>query len=64
MRKSIHIESERVIVIKEFKRSARVNVTAKDYEISKASLFRGKSKFSEMYVSQRRQSSTPSKIDF
>lgn len=55
MRKSIHSESEMVKAVKELESGVSVEVVAREYGISKATLYQWKSKYSGMDVSQVRR---------
>lgn len=55
MRKSIHSESEMVKAVKELESGVSAEVVAREYGISKATLYQWKSKYSGMDVSQVRR---------
>ncbi len=55
MRKSIHRESEMVKAVKELESGVSAEVVAREYGISKATLYQWKSKYSGMDVSQVRR---------
>lgn len=55
MRKSIHSESEMVKVVKELESGVSAEVVAREYGISKATLYQWKSKYSGMDISQVRR---------
>lgn len=55
MRKSIHSESEMVKAVKELESGVSAEVVAREYVISKATLYQWKSKYSGMDVSQVRR---------
>lgn len=55
MRKSIHSESEKVKAVKELESGVSAEVVAREYGISKATLYQWKSKYSGMDVSQVRR---------
>lgn len=55
MRKSIHSESEMVKAVKELESGVSAKVVAREYGISKATLYQWKSKYSGMDVSQVRR---------
>lgn len=55
MRKSIHSESEMVKAVKELESGVSAEEVAREYGISKATLYQWKSKYSGMDVSQVRR---------
>lgn len=55
MRKSIHSESEMVKAVKELESGVSAEVVAREYGISKATLYQWKSKYNGMDVSQVRR---------
>jgi putative transposase len=55
MRKSIHSESEMVKAVNELESGVSAEVVAREYGISKATLYQWKSKYSGMDVSQVRR---------
>lgn len=55
MRNSIHSESEMVKAVKELESGVSAEVVAREYGISKATLYQWKSKYSGMDVSQVRR---------
>ncbi len=55
MRKSIHSESEMVKAVKELESGVSAEVVAREHDISKATLYQWKSKYSGMDVSQVRR---------
>lgn len=55
MRKSIHSESEMVKAVKGLESGVSAEVVAREYGISKATLYQWKSKYSGMDVSQVRR---------
>ena len=55
MRKSIHSESEMVKAVKELESGVSAEVVAREYGVSRATLYQWKSKYSGMDVSQVRR---------